>query len=205
VASAPNRIRDSKCDWTAAEQDFRAGVLTLREIGARHGVSHTAVSKRAKLNRWTRDLAARVRVRADEKFAVACSALAPASGFPRSVSKISRLLAESTVESYADAIVRVRLEHKASIARAARLYDNLIETLQARIALRAKPYSDGASPTTLAEDIKMLRELAMCLSEIVEVERKAFHLDQAPQTDEVSRKSLPIRFVEPSPCAETQD
>jgi hypothetical protein len=42
-------------DWERVELDYRAGLLSTREIGATHGVSHTAVHKRAKSQFWRRE------------------------------------------------------------------------------------------------------------------------------------------------------
>ena len=48
-------------DWEAIEREYRAGQLTVVEIGRQHGLSHTAINKRAKRDGWTRNLANRVR------------------------------------------------------------------------------------------------------------------------------------------------
>jgi hypothetical protein len=53
-----------RIDWERVEIDYRAGRLTLREIGAKHGVSHVAVQKRAKRESWDRDLAPRIQAKA---------------------------------------------------------------------------------------------------------------------------------------------
>ncbi len=47
-------------DWLIIEREYRAGVLSLREIGRSHGVTEGAVRKRAKRDEWERDLTARV-------------------------------------------------------------------------------------------------------------------------------------------------
>ena len=39
-------------DWERIESDFRAGLLFIREIAASQGVSHVAISKRAKKEGW---------------------------------------------------------------------------------------------------------------------------------------------------------
>jgi hypothetical protein len=52
-------------DWERVELDYRAGLLSTREIGAAHGLSHTAVNKRAKQHGWTRDLTAKIKAKAD--------------------------------------------------------------------------------------------------------------------------------------------
>lgn len=54
-------------DWEAIEAAFRANVLSLREIGREHGVSDTAIRKRAKADGWVRDLAQKVKERTKDK------------------------------------------------------------------------------------------------------------------------------------------
>jgi len=47
-------------DWEGVERDYRAGIATLRSIGEKYGISHTAVQKRADRDGWTRDLSAKI-------------------------------------------------------------------------------------------------------------------------------------------------
>lgn len=53
-------------DWELIERLYRAGVKTIREIAAEHGISHTAIQKRAKKEDWTRDLSKKVQDKAKE-------------------------------------------------------------------------------------------------------------------------------------------
>ena len=48
------RHRKRKIDWRGIEADYRAGILSLREIAARHGCTEGAIRKRAKRDGWTR-------------------------------------------------------------------------------------------------------------------------------------------------------
>lgn len=41
-------------DWVGIENDYRAGVLSIRDIARWYGVSHTAINKRAKSENWNR-------------------------------------------------------------------------------------------------------------------------------------------------------
>lgn len=34
-------------DWEGVERDYSAGLLSLREIGAKHGVTHGAINKKS--------------------------------------------------------------------------------------------------------------------------------------------------------------
>lgn len=52
-------------DWEKIEFDYRAGVKSLREIGDLYGCTEGAIRKRAKRDGWERDLAARIKAKAD--------------------------------------------------------------------------------------------------------------------------------------------
>ncbi len=58
--------KPERADWERIELDYRAGLLSLREISAQHNISHVAISKRAKRDGWTRDLGAKIAARAKE-------------------------------------------------------------------------------------------------------------------------------------------
>jgi hypothetical protein len=42
-------------DWIAVEGAYRAGKASLRELGAKYGVTEGGIRKRAKKNGWLRD------------------------------------------------------------------------------------------------------------------------------------------------------
>ncbi|WP_211633384.1 hypothetical protein [Paraburkholderia nemoris] len=42
-------------DWVAIEAAYRAGVEPVTAIAAKHGISHTAINKRAKAHGWVRN------------------------------------------------------------------------------------------------------------------------------------------------------
>ena len=48
-----------RLDWEAIEADYRAGRCSVRDIAARHGVSHTAINKRARAEGWARTVCPR--------------------------------------------------------------------------------------------------------------------------------------------------
>ncbi len=54
-------------DWSAIEKEFRAGVKSNRQIADEHGVTETAIRKKAKSYGWVKDLAAIIRAKAAEK------------------------------------------------------------------------------------------------------------------------------------------
>ena len=66
-------------DWEAIEREFRAGIRSLREIGAEYGVTEGAIRKRAKRDGWQR-----VRVEIDRRHVIPLPAVKkekPAAGF----------------------------------------------------------------------------------------------------------------------------
>lgn len=48
------RKEDKPIDWAGIERDYRAGVMTVREIARWYGVSHTAINKKSKEQGWER-------------------------------------------------------------------------------------------------------------------------------------------------------
>lgn len=53
-------------DWEAIERDYRAGIMSLRAIGEKHGVTHGAIRKRAAAQDWPRDLTAKIQAQAEK-------------------------------------------------------------------------------------------------------------------------------------------
>ena len=56
-----------KPDWERIEVEYRANRLSIREIGRAHGVSDSAIRKKAKREGWERDLSNKVRERTQDK------------------------------------------------------------------------------------------------------------------------------------------
>lgn len=42
-------------DWAAVERDYRAGQQSLRQLGQKHGCSHSSIANRATLHQWPRE------------------------------------------------------------------------------------------------------------------------------------------------------
>lgn len=126
---APERVAP---DWERIEADYRAGLLSLREIGTKDGhVTEGAIRKRAKKLGWTRDLGARIQAKAEElvrKEAVRNIGTQLVTANPAAERVI--------VEANAEAIAGVRLRQRKDISRASRLVMSLLTELE---ALTAEP------------------------------------------------------------------
>ncbi len=55
----------SQSDWERIEVQYRAGVMSLREIAGKHGITEGAIRKKAKAEGWDRDLEAKVKAKAE--------------------------------------------------------------------------------------------------------------------------------------------
>lgn len=112
-------------DWERIEVEYRAGILSLRELAALHpATNHVAISRRAKKEGWTRDLSAKIKARADEL--VTRQAVTPAETAQRAVTE------REVVEASAARIAQVRGEHRSDIQRARSLLMTLFGEVEAQ-------------------------------------------------------------------------
>lgn len=124
-AGAKPAVR-SKVDWEAVEADYRAGVMSLREIAAARSVSHVAISKRAKAHGWERDLAAKIKAKA--------AALVNKAEVTASVNSARLVTDRLIIEANAQRIADVQGGHKATSARTHRLGLALLAELETQSA-----------------------------------------------------------------------
>lgn len=111
-------------DWEKIEADYRAGILSVREIAASQGITHGAINKRAKRDGWERDLTARIKAKAD--------ALVSKAEVSNLVSAEKAATEKQIVEANAEAIGNIRLSHRKDIARTKTLSLALLEELSAQ-------------------------------------------------------------------------
>lgn len=117
-------------DWERIEVEYRAGILSLRELAALHpATNHVAISRRAKKEGWTRDLSAKIKARADEL--VTRQAVTPAETAQRAVTE------REVIEASAARIAQVRGEHRSDIQRARALVMTLFGEVEAQTSALA--------------------------------------------------------------------
>ena len=114
--------RKTAPDWERIEQDYRAGVLSIREIAGRHGVSHVAIGKRAKAQGWERDIAAKAQAKAD--------ALVTRRMVTSQVTTEKAVTERVLIEATAQVIADVRMRHRGDIGRALSLSMKLLAELE---------------------------------------------------------------------------
>lgn len=109
-------------DWERIEYDYRAGILSVREISEARGVSHTAVNKKAKQLGWERDLKAKIKAKAD--------ALVSKAEVSKEVSSKRVATEKETIDSGAQLIADVRLGHRKDIVRFRNLASKMLAELE---------------------------------------------------------------------------
>jgi len=113
-------------NWTTIESDFRAGLLSLREIAAKDGnVSEAGIRKKAKRLSWSRDLTARIRAKAGE---LVRSATVRSVGAQFATG--SEAVETSIVQQHAEVIANVELSHRRNISRARAIVSGLFAELE---------------------------------------------------------------------------
>ena len=194
-------------DWIKIEVDFRAGMKPLRQIAEENGVSHVAVSKRAKKLEWSRDLAAKIKAQADIKVNKAV--------VTKSVNKAETLVTEkSVIEANAEVQFRIRMEHRTDIGRNRKLFGALLgeledatepegkRLLEELMQLMTKPEEDADEEELkeagkraarmralfnktldMSGRIDSAKKLAEMLERLIKMEREAFGIDDTEKGD----------------------
>ncbi|HEY4467300.1 MAG TPA: hypothetical protein VGN53_05850 [Klebsiella sp.] len=182
----------AKPDWEAIETAYRAGVMSLREIAAQHGISEGAIRKRAKRDDWSRDLAAKVKERADD--------LVRKAEVRKQVRTETALSERVLIEATAEVVAAVRMEHRGDIRRAREITNALFDELGAECAdvdslrklgeLMLSPDENGRdklneiyhSIISMPERVKAVKALSDALKNLIGLERQAYDID-GPEGD----------------------
>ncbi|MFE0408913.1 hypothetical protein ACFW0S_09085 [Citrobacter freundii] len=175
-------------DWEAIESAYRAGVLSLREIASQHGISDTAIRKRAKKEEWTRDLAAKVKAKADD--------LVRKREVRAQVRSENQISERELVEATAEAIANVRMEHRGDIKRARELANLLFSELSAECTdvealhklgeLMLNPDDKGQDKLndlyhkiiSMPQRVKSMKDLSDTLKTLIGLDREAYSIKE---------------------------
>ncbi len=187
-------------DWERIELDYRAGIMTLREMGALHSVSEGAIRKRAKRDNWTRDLNTKIKMRADE--------LVRKEEVRKAVRSEGIVSEVRQVEIGAELLKDIKLGRRERVTRASALTDKLIEELELLTdnrdlfdklgELMESPDDNGMDRLNdayhkvigLSGRIKMNKELSETMKTLFTLEAQAFGL-----TDEAGEETYEDRLA----------
>ncbi|WJR24948.1 hypothetical protein LU687_011375 [Pseudomonas asiatica] len=184
-------------DWERIEQLYRAGVLSVREIGSAHNVSHTAINKRARQQGWERDLQGKIKAKAD--------ALVSKSEVSTKVSTETLATERGIVEANAQVIASVRISHRTDIGRYRKLANSLLEELEGMTdnrdlfdqvgeLLRSEDDNGQDKLNDLYQKVislpsrtKTLKDLGDTLKVLIGLERQAYSIDDEQPVDDRSK------------------
>lgn len=170
-----------RADWSAIERDFRTSKFTLREIAAKYGVSHQAVSKRANNEAWPQDLSLAIKQATNAKLVDELVA--------KEIAKNGQLVA-NTVLAAAEVNTRIIQGHRVRLA----------DITEAVAIAKAKLMAIGDSVTDIREAgafVQAISNLATATKTLIEQERKAHNLDAEQDPIEgAKQKRILVEFVE---------
>lgn len=166
-------------DWEAIEREYRAGQLSVAEIGRQYGVSHTAVQKRAKAHGWSRDLSRRVRQKVATRLVAG---------------EVAAARETEAIETAAARGVEVVRQHRADISQARDTFRDLLAELREACQRRDEIEDEVATETasernpqrrammlravSLPSRTGVLKDLSIAGRTLIELERQAFSLDE---------------------------
>ena len=181
-------------DWDAVAIDIRAGILTDREIGAKHGRSHTSIQKYAAKHGIERDLTARIQQKTKAKVAKAQVA-------KESCQERVKLTQEQTIEIAAEAAATIVIKQQGRIGRHLRLSESLLAELESQTIdrslyeqlgeLMAAPDENGIDRLnelykkilSTPSRIDSHKKAVETEKTLVALERQAFNLDKEATED----------------------
>lgn len=195
-------------DWEAVEIQYRAGIRSLKDIGAEFGVSDAGILKRAKRDGWARDLKAKIRAKAEAKVSAATVSA--------EVSALTKINEAVTIEVEAEVQARVLLRGRKDIGQARELAMKLLDELRAQtdnghlfdqlaeLLIDPEGDEDASSAAkerqrkrmevfqaalSLGSRTKVMKDLGDTLKTLIALEREAFGIDErrgGPQSGDIS-------------------
>lgn len=181
-------------DWEAVEREYRAGLRSLRDIGAEFGCSHTAIQKRADAEGWTRDLSAKIKAAADAK--VAKAEVAKEVSVETKIAE--RQVVEVNAAMLADKVLNQREDIRLARATVQKLWAavdvEIDKTDELKILgdMMAAPDENGIDKLNdlyhaaigLPQQIKNVKLLADAIKVLIELERKVLKIDVMPDPED---------------------
>lgn len=186
-------------DWESLEIQYRAGLRSLKDMGAEYGVSDAAIIKRAKRDGWVRDLRAKIQAKAQAKVSDSVVSV--------EVRARTKVREHVVVEANATVLANILLELRTNIRRARILFQNLLAELEAQVAAPGlfeqlgellDESDDGDESGRVKADklneiyrkvislpsrVESAKKLTETLEKLVKMEREAFGLNNADPGD----------------------
>jgi hypothetical protein len=182
-------------DWEAVEREYRAGIRSLKDIGAEFGVSDAGILKRAKKEEWQRDLTERIRAKAEAKV----SAALVSEKVSAESNANERIVVEASAQVLADALLGQRRD----VSRSRSIVQKLFDELEAQgdgleeLAMLGEALESGDEEKLAQIARKVIafpsrvdsaKKLAESLRTLVELERKVLRIKDDTNLDDFAKK-----------------
>ncbi len=184
--------KGKQVDWKTVELDYRAGIKTVRQMAAEHGISPGRISQKATEDGWTRDLSVRIeKAREDKLNRAALNSQLNAKTKPRE---------DAVVEAGAEMQKNVILSHREELARSRNAVNVLVDELVAlcnpalqdalegvlrdKVAASDNPQQRAAlvkafdAALSLTGRAKVVKDLTTAQQNVITQERLAFGIDK---------------------------
>lgn len=189
VASPDGSKVKEKADWERIEVEYRAGMLSLREIAASHGITEGAIRQYAKgtkkRSKWERDLTEKIKVKADEILR---------TDLLRSTLRTETATEREVVDATASAVAVIGITQRKDIGRNRSLAMKLLEEMEAstdnkelfaqlgEIMSGSEEVSDSMKAlyrkvVSMPARIDSMQKLANTMKVLIDLECKAYGID----------------------------
>lgn len=170
-------MASERTDWEAIEREYRAGQLSVREIGRQYDVTEGAIRKKAKAGQWERALAAKVSAAVREK-------LVRADG-----TQDQRASNTSIVETASQRGFDVVTSHRRDLTQ--------LHGLKRILASRLSDHLQGIPPDGPCLGDKespgdLLEKLSRITARLIPLERQAFNLDADTDNEAVDQVTVSL-------------
>ncbi len=178
-------------DWEQIEADYRAGQLSVRAIGSKHGVGESTIRKRADKNLWERDLTKKVQQRVRSELVRSESAQVRSKGAQSEVrTEDASYTAEDTggtpeeqiIAAAAATGVEVVLSHRVAISGYRFINRTYADLLSDQVQKGTRTVLIKGDPVEVDVDLeyvgKCLGYGTGSLQKLTQMERQAFSLDE---------------------------
>ena len=176
-------------DWESVERDYSAGLLSLREIAAKNGVSPSQITRKKNEGEWPKDLTSKIQAKADSIITGVNT-----GGVNTSVNS-KKASEKEVIEANAQAIVNIKLGHRTSIKKVNSLVESLLDEIET--------LNESKSVENLPMRVDVTKKLMDTLKTSIDKEREAYGITNLEQTqkpvenmtnDEIERKIAELVF-----------
>ncbi|WP_151778333.1 hypothetical protein [Acinetobacter brisouii] len=176
-------------DWEKIELDYRAGVKSLRQIAGEHDIAESGIRRRAKQYEWIRDLAPKIKAKADD--------IVRRESVRSDVRTEKRISEKQTIDESAHQQAAVRLSQRKDIQRSRSIAMQLFDELEHQVGVANVELLEDLGELMRSEDdkgqdklndiyhkiislpgrVKSMKDLSDTLRTLIVLERQAFGLD----------------------------